>query len=93
MRKAKGMQLKDVPMAGGGISRAAYALASQAHVSVGPLLKRANLSVQQIKNPRLRIPVKDQIKFLNLVADKLQDEFFGIRLAQTLDLRELGLLY
>ena len=80
-------------MAGGGITRAAYAFASRAHVSVGPLLKRANLSVQQIKNPRLRIPVKDQIKFLNLVADKLRDEFLGIRLAQTLNLRELGLLY
>ena len=87
------MDLKDVPMAGGGITRAAYAFASRAHVSVGPLLKRANLSVQQIKNPRLRIPVRDQIKFLNLVADKLRDEFLGIRLAQTLNLRELGLLY
>jgi AraC-like DNA-binding protein len=93
MRKANGMQLKDVPMAGGGITRTAYAFACQAHLSVGPLLTRANLSVQQIKNPRVRIPVKDQIKFLNLLADKLQDEFLGIRLAQTLDLRELGLLY
>ena len=93
MRKSNCMDLKDVPMAGGGITRAAYAFASRAHVSVGPLLKRANLSVQQIKNPRLRIPVKDQIKFLNLVADKLRDEFLGIRLAQTLNLRELGLLY
>jgi len=93
MRKANGMQLKDIPMAGGGITRTAYAFASRAHVSVGPLLKRANLSVQQVKNPRLRIAVKDQIKFLNLVAGKLQDEFLGIRLAQAIDLRELGLLY
>jgi hypothetical protein len=81
--KQNGMQLKDVPMAGGGITRTAYAFACQAHLSVGPLLTRANLSVQQIKNPRVRIPVKDQIKFLNLLADKLQDEFLGIRLAQT----------
>jgi AraC-like DNA-binding protein len=51
------------------------------------------LSEQQVKNPQLRIAVKDQIKFLNLVADKLQDEFLGIRLAQAVDLRELGLLY
>ena len=93
MRKANGMQLKDIPMAGGGITRTAYAFASRAHVSVGPMLKRANLSVQQVKNPRLRIAVKDQIKFLNLVAGKLQDEFLGIRLAQAIDLRELGLLY
>ena len=93
MRKIKGMHLKDIPMAGGGITRGAYTLASQAHVSVEPLLRRANLSVQQVKNPQARIAVKDQIKFLNLVADKLQDEFLGIRLARAVDLRELGLLY
>ena len=43
-------------------------------------------------SPR-RIGVGNQIKFLNLAADELQDEFLGIRLAQGLDLRELGLLY
>jgi AraC-like DNA-binding protein len=41
----------------------------------------------------LRIPVRDQISFLNLVAEKLDDEFLGIRIGQMLDLRELGLLY
>jgi AraC-like DNA-binding protein len=93
VHKVKGMHFEDIPMAGGGITRTAYAFASQAHVSVGPLLRQANLSMQQIKDSRLRIPVKDQIKFLNLVADKLQDEFLGIRLAQMTELRELGLLY
>jgi len=68
-------------------------LASQAQIPVGPLLKRSNLSVEQAKNPGLRIAVKDQIKFLNLVAEELHDEFLGIRLAQATDLRELGLLY
>jgi AraC-like DNA-binding protein len=87
------MRLNDIPMAGGGITRAAYAAASKARVAVEPLLRRANLTVAQVKNPRLRIPVKDQINFLNLVADKLQDELLGIRLAQSVDLRELGLLY
>jgi AraC-like DNA-binding protein len=87
------MNLEKVPTAGGGITRAAYILASKAQVSVEPLLRRANLSVAEIKNPRVRIPVKDQIKFLNLVADELHDEFIGIRLAWTVDLRELGLLY
>jgi len=87
------MNLEQVPTAGGGITRAAYILASKAQVSVEPLLRRANLSVAEIKNPRVRIPVKDQIKFLNLVADELRDEFVGIRLAWTVDLRELGLLY
>jgi AraC-like DNA-binding protein len=89
----KDVHLNDVPTAGGGITRAAYALAARAQISVGPLLKRANLSLDQAKNPRLRIAVRDQIKFLNVVAEELHDEFLGIRLAQTTELRELGLLY
>ena len=93
VRNKKGMQLKDIPTAGGGIARAAYALASQERVAVGPLLQRANLSVQQAKDPDLRMPVKDQISFLNLVAEKLDDEFLGIRIGQTIELREMGLLY
>jgi AraC-like DNA-binding protein len=75
------------------MTRAAYVLASKAQISVGPLLQRANLTVEQAKNPDLRIAVKDQIRFLNLVAEELKDEFLGIRLAQNVDLRELGLLY
>lgn len=87
------MRLKDIPTAGGGIARAAYALALQKHVVVAPLLQRANLTVEQAKNPSLRIPVSDQIRFLDLVAEKLGDEFLGIRIGQMVDLRELGLLY
>jgi AraC-like DNA-binding protein len=87
------MCLKDIPTASGRIARAAYALACEKDVAVGPLLQRANLTVQQAKNPNLRMPVRDQISFLNLVAEKLDDEFLGIRIGQTIDLRELGLLY
>jgi hypothetical protein len=93
VRNKKGTRLKDIPTAGGGIARAAYALASQEHVAVGPLLRRANLTVQQAKNPSLRMPVRDQIHFLNLVAETLDDEFLGIRIGQMLELRDLGLLY
>jgi AraC-like DNA-binding protein len=93
VRRMKDLHLNDIPTAGGGIARAAYALAAQAHISVEPLLERANLSLEQVKNPRLRIAVKDQIQFLNLVAEAMHDEFLGIRLAQATELRELGLLY
>jgi AraC-like DNA-binding protein len=37
--------------------------------------------------------VRQQIQFLNLVANALHDEFLGFHLAQTADLRECGLLY
>lgn len=87
------MHLKEIPTASGGIARIAYALATQEQVALAPLLRRANLNVHQAKNPNLRVPVKDQISFLNLIADKLDDEFLGIRIGQTLELRKLGLLY
>jgi hypothetical protein len=38
-----------------------------------PLLKKADLTLQQIKNPNLRFSVLDQINFLNLAASALQD--------------------
>ena len=85
-------RLNNIPTASGGITRAAYAFAL-ARVPVGALLKRANLTLQQAKNAQMRIAVKDQIEFLNLVADELDDEFLGIKLAQAVDLRELGFLY
>ncbi len=93
MPNSKEMCLKDIPTASGGLARAAYALACEKHIAVGPLLRRANLTGEQVKNPKLRIPVKDQISFLNLVGEKLDDEFLGIRLGQEVDLREFGLLY
>jgi hypothetical protein len=65
----------------------------EAGVDIEPLLKRSGLTMQQAKNPAARMAVSNQIKFLNLVADALQDDFLGIRLAQNFDLRELGLLY
>jgi AraC-like DNA-binding protein len=58
-----------------------------------PLLKSTGLTEQQVKDRRARVPVERQIRFLNLVADVLPDEFLGFHLAQRTDLRELGLLY
>lgn len=93
MRHSGEMRFKGIPTASGGIARAAFQFAVRAHVPVRSMLKAANLTLRQAKNPQLRIAVKDQIKFLNLVAEKLDDEFLGIRLAQDSDLRQLGLLY
>jgi len=59
----------------------------------GPILKRAGLTAQQILDPDRRIDVACQVKFLNLVADAIDDEYLGIHLAQSLDLRAIGLLY
>jgi AraC-like DNA-binding protein len=92
MREPDEAHLMTLPTATGGITRAAYIQAS-ARFDVAPLVKRAGLTIQQIKDPDVRIGVRNQIRFLNLVANELHDEFLGIRLAQRFDLRELGLLY
>jgi len=86
-------RFSSIPTATGGITRVAYNRAIEAGVNVESLLKASSLTVRQVENPRFRIAVKNQIKFLNLLADALSDEFLGVHLAERIDLRELGLLY
>jgi AraC-like DNA-binding protein len=57
------------------------------------LIKNSDLTLLQAEKPDIRIPVKSQIKFLNAVASALPDDLLGVHLAQSVDLRELGLLY
>jgi len=82
-----------IPTAAGGITRLAYARASEAGIDVKPLLKKADLREQQIENRDTRLDVPHQIRFLNLAARALNDELLGFHLAQHVDLRELGWLY
>ena len=91
--KRNGSRISSIPTASGAITRAAYAKAVQAGLDVELLLKASNLSVRQVEDSNFRIAVKNQIKFLNLVADALSDEFLGVHLAESVDLRALGLLY
>lgn len=82
-----------VPSAIGVASRLAYEYARSRGVAVRPLLRRVGLSADDLENPRIRIPVTDQIEFLNLVADALGDDLLGLQLASHFDLRLAGLLY
>ena len=86
-------ELSSLPTATGLIARAAYARCVEKSIKADSLLRKAGLSRQQIINPEVRLTVQSQIKFLNLVAEELGDEFLGFRLAQGFELRELGLLY
>lgn len=82
-----------VPTAAGGIARAAYTRAVISLADTALLAKRAGITLKQLKDPIFRIAVGNQITFLNLVAERLSDEFLGFHLASAIDLRELGLLY
>jgi AraC-like DNA-binding protein len=81
------------PTANGAITRLAYAKAKGAGLDLGPILKRAGLTALQIETPNARLRVRDQIKFLDLVADALNDGFLGFDLAAEFDPREMGWLY
>ena len=93
MHHSDAKRLGTLPNATGTLTRLAYAHAKSNGVDLRPLLRQANLTLHQIKNTNLRLDVADQIRFLNLVSDALQDDLLGFHLAQLPDLRELGFLY
>jgi AraC-like DNA-binding protein len=82
-----------LPSTTGGLVRLAYARAVSRGVKLDPLLKKAGLTEQQIRTRGVRIPTRDQIKFVNLVADALGDDCLGFHLAHDFELRAFGLYY
>jgi hypothetical protein len=82
-----------LPTAAGGIARAAYARCVKERIDTDMLLRKAGLTRQQIDDPKVRLTVQSQIKFLDLAAEALGDEFLGFHLGEELELRELGLLF
>lgn len=93
MRDPDANHLGSLPNAAGTIARLAYARAKEAGLDLGLLLKKAGLTLHQIEDPGVRFRVQHQISFLNFAADALEDDLLGFHLAQSPDLRELGLLY
>lgn len=82
-----------LPSANGSITRLAYARAQEEGIDVGPLVRKAALTVQQIDDPDVRLNVQSQIRFLELASEALHDDLLGFHLAQSFDLRSVGLLY
>src|SRR5687767_3053124 len=93
MNDAAPITFDQIPTAAGLMTRIAYAQAETRGVGLEPLLKASDFTQRQLEDPHLRVGVRDQIKFLNNVADALKDEFLGFHLAQLPDLRQIGLLY
>jgi hypothetical protein len=81
------------PTAGGAIARQAAARCREAGIDPEPLLRKAGLTAGEIDNTQARFSAVNQITFLNLAADALDDELLGFHLATAVDLREAGLVY
>ena len=93
MTAARRRFLARIPSAMGLVARLAHAHARARGIPVRQLLEKAGLSSKDLEDPRARLPTRNQIEFLNLVAEALGDEMMGFHLALEVDLRRGGLLY
>jgi len=74
-------------------ARSAVARVRAAGIDIGPLLRKAGLTLRQIEKHGTRLNARNQVRFLALVADALGDDLLGFHTAQAADLRAVGLLY
>jgi len=81
------------PSAPGLLSRLACVRAMSGGIDVAPLMVKAAITRKQVEDESVRLAVKGQIKFVELVADALHDDVLGFHLGCDYDLREIGLLY
>jgi AraC-like DNA-binding protein len=86
-------QVRNMPSAGGLMSRLATARLAQAGIAPAQLLRKAGITIDQIEDRHARVNAQSQIRFVALAADKLNDPFLGFHLARDFDLREIGLLH
>jgi AraC-like DNA-binding protein len=86
-------QISTLRSCGGFLSRIAYARARRDGVDVAPLLLRSGLTASAIKDKDVPLGVRNQIRFVELIAEALDDPILGFRLAHAYDPREIGLLY
>jgi AraC-like DNA-binding protein len=93
VRQTDAKRSGSLPSTTGSITRLAFARARDAGIDVKPLVKKAGLTIQQIEDRSARIPVHNQIQFLELSAGALGDELLGFHLAREYDRRQIGLLH
>ena len=80
------------PMASGLAARLAYAQLKRRQFDPVPLLELSRISAGSLTDDA-RISVTSQIKFLELASETTKDAWIGLTIAESFDLRELGMLY
>ena len=93
MQVAKLNGFNSIPSATGGIARLACARLNELGMDPGVILSKVGLTSEAARDPVIRLEARTQIKFLELAAEKVQDEWLGFHLARSFDLREIGLVY
>jgi AraC-like DNA-binding protein len=82
-----------LPSATGFAARQAIAVLRDRNVPIDPLLTRAGISKDDIDNRQSRISALAQGKLLEYAAEALEDNEFGLHLAERANPREAGLLF
>jgi AraC-like DNA-binding protein len=85
--------LASIPIAKGGLARAALARVKSAGLPVAPILKRVGVTPELVAEPERGLSVRSQIALLDEAAIALKDDCIGFTLARDFDPREMGLLY
>ena len=93
MPKSALTKIGNLRSCGGFLSRLAYQRGRSRGVDIETLLKMSGLTVGAIKDKDAQVNVRDQIKFVELVAKEIGDSILGFHLAHAYDQREVGLLY
>ena len=86
-------KLSTLRSCGGLLSRLAYERARREGADVATMLRVSGLTARAINDKSVPLAVSNQIKFVELVADAVNDNILGFRLASAYDPREIGLLY
>ena len=93
MRSTRPEDFRSIPSASGRVTRLACARLRELGKDVKAVLSKAGLRPEEVNDPTVRLQVRAQIKLLELAAEELRDDFLGLHLARSFDLRELGLVY
>ena len=78
------------PRAAGILARIAYGYAAEAGIRLGPLLRRAGLTREQVQEGAAPIRVRDQIEFVNLLATALGDDLLGFLVRRRAGVGDFG---
>lgn len=74
-------------------AKCAIAALRKHNLAIQPLLHRAGLSQRALDDPASRVSAVGQVKFLEYAAKSIDDNVFGLRLAEKANPREAGLLF
>ncbi|HXX09284.1 MAG TPA: AraC family transcriptional regulator ligand-binding domain-containing protein [Pseudolabrys sp.] len=86
-------QISTLRSCGGLLSRLAYERARREGADVATMLRESGLTARAINDKDVPLAVRNQIKFVELAANGINDKILGFHLASMYDPREIGLLY